>query len=272
VKILLTNDDGIAAEGLAVLTRIARQLSDDVWICAPEMEQSGASRALTLTDPVRVRQLDERTFAVAGTPTDCVMLAMQEFMPTKPDLVLSGVNRGQNMGEDVTFSGTVAGALQGMTLGVPSIALSQTLRGYTADRVARFQVSEAFAPGIIEKLVEAGWPPKVIININFPDMELDEVTGVEVTTQGFRDAHPLHFEKRMDLRGRAYYWMGYNGSVSTLREGTDMYAIKQGRISVTPLHIDLTHRETCHDLRAHLGGAPPKLSGAKLSGALNAKD
>jgi 5'-nucleotidase len=154
-----------------------------------------------------------------------------------------------------------------MALGVPSIALSQTLRGYAADRVASFRVSEAFAPGVIEKLVEAGWPPKVIININFPDVELDQVAGVEVTAQGFRDAHPLHFEKRMDLRGRAYYWMGYNGSVSTPREGTDMYAIKQGRISVTPLHIDLTHRETCHDLRAHLGGAPPKLSGAKLSGA-----
>src|SRR5436190_19005896 len=133
MRILLTNDDGINAEGLQALERIARVLSDDIWICAPEYEQSGASRALTLMDPLRVRRLDERRFAVEGTPTDCVMLAMQELMPQQPDLVLSGVNRGQNIAEDVTMSGTVAGAIQGMALGVRSIALSQALISFRDD-------------------------------------------------------------------------------------------------------------------------------------------
>jgi len=267
MRLLLTNDDGIDAEGLAVLRRVAAQLSDDVWVCAPEVEQSGASRALTLTNPVRTRKIDDKTFAVAGTPTDCVMLALQEFMPERPDLILSGVNRGQNMAEDVTFSGTVAGALQGMTMGVPSIALSQTLQGYHADRIARFQVSETFAAGIIEQLVKTGWPERVVININFPDIDPADVTEIEVTHQGSRETYPLHFEKRMDLRGRAYYWMGYNGRSSPLHEGTDMFAIRAGKISVTPLHIDLTHRETLHDLKRHLGGAPPKLSGRPLGKA-----
>ncbi len=259
MRILLTNDDGIAAEGLAVLGRIAAQLSDEVWTVAPEVEQSGASRALTLTDPVRVRKLDARTFAVSGTPTDCVMLAMQELLPDKPDLVLSGVNRGQNMGEDVTFSGTVAGALQGMALGVPSVALSQALQGYHAERTARFQTSEAYGAGIIAHLLEAPWPARVIMNINFPDRDPAEVTAVEVTVQGFRDVHPLMFERRTDLRGRDYYWMGYRGRATEPVAGTDIHAVHHGAISVTPLHIDLTHRQTCHDLKGRLGGAPPKL-------------
>ena len=127
MRILITNDDGIAAEGLQVLERIAAQLGDEIWVCAPEYEQSGASRALTLVDPLRVRKIEERRFAVDGTPTDCVMLAMQELMPQRPDLVLSGVNRGQNLAEDVTLSGTVAGAIEGMALGIRSIALSQAM-------------------------------------------------------------------------------------------------------------------------------------------------
>jgi len=263
MRILLTNDDGIAAEGLQTLVRVARQLSDDVWICAPEIEQSGASRRLTLTEPVRVRQLDTQSFAVSGTPTDCVMLAIQEMMVDKaPDLVLSGVNRGQNMGEDVTFSGTVAGALQGMALGVPSIALSQALTRFQDARTSHFETAEHHAPGLIARLVEIGWPAKVVMNLNFPACLPDEVEGVEVTVQGVRDEHPLHFEKRTDLRGRDYYWMAYRGRSSEPAAGTDVHAIKSRRISVTPLHIDLTHRETVHDLRGQLGGTVPVFHGA----------
>jgi len=258
MRILLTNDDGIAAEGLAVLARIARQLSDDVWIVAPEQEQSGASRALTLTDPVRVRKLDAQTFAVSGTPTDCVMLGIQELLPQAPDLVLSGVNRGQNMCEDVTFSGTVAGALQGMAMGVPSIALSQTLRNYREDPVVRFRVAEAYGAGLVDKLLQGSWPDKVVININFPDVEVDAVAGVEVTAQGFRDTSPMHFEKRTDLRGGDYYWMGYRGHSFTPKAGTDVHAISEAKISVTPLHIDLTHMSTVHDLKGRLGGSAPR--------------
>jgi 5'-nucleotidase len=259
MRILLTNDDGIAAEGLAVLARIARQLTDDVWIVAPEIEQSGASRALTLTEPVRVRKLDAKTFAVSGTPTDCVMLGLQELLPEPPDLVLSGVNRGQNMCEDVTFSGTVAGALQGMAMGVPAIALSQALTNFHKDRRVRFQVAEAYGAGVIARLLDGGWPDKVIVNVNFPDVEVEALAGVEVTVQGFRDMHPLHFEKRTDLRGGDYYWMGYRGRSFEPVAGTDAYAVSQGKISVTPLHIDLTHMATCHDLKKRLGGSAPHL-------------
>ena len=257
MRILLTNDDGIHAEGLAALERIARQLSDDIWICAPEYEQSGASRALTLADPVRVRTIDPRRFAITGTPTDCVMLGMSELIEgAKPDLVLSGVNRGANIAEDVTMSGTVAGAIEGMAMGVPSIALSQM--GGLRPSDPFFEVSEAFAPSIVKRLIEIGWPKDVVMNLNFPNRPLAEVKEVEVTRQGFRDVQVRHAERRSDLRGRDYYWMGFRQEKSQPADGTDLLALYEGRISVTPLHIDLTHAETVFNMRKVLGGAPPK--------------
>ena len=257
MRILLTNDDGIHAEGLVALENIAKALSDDIWICAPEYEQSGASRALTLSDPVRVRKLDPRRFATSGTPTDCVMLAIFELMEgAKPDLVLSGVNRGANLAEDVTLSGTVAGAIEGMAMGVPSIALSQT--GWPTGNEDIFAPAEHFAPGIIAKLVETGWPKDVIINVNFPARPVKEITEVEVTRQTFRDINVRHAEKRTDLRNRDYYWMGFRQERSSPADGTDLKAIYEGKISVTPLHIDLTHLETVNRLKGVLGGTPPK--------------
>jgi 5'-nucleotidase len=257
LRILLTNDDGIHAEGLAALERIAAQLSDDIWICAPEYEQSGASRALTLADPIRVRRLGERRFATTGTPTDCVLMGIHELVEGKrPDLVLSGVNRGANLAEDVTMSGTVAGAIEAMALGVPGIALSQM--GFY-EPGASYGPAEAFAPGIIKKLVEAGWANNVIMNINFPNGPIAAITEVEVTRQGFRDAHIRHAEKRTDLRGREYYWMGFRQERSKPAQGTDLRALSEGRISVTPLHIDLTHMPSVHELKKVLGGAPPRI-------------
>lgn len=257
MRLLLTNDDGIHAEGLEALERIARQLSDDIWIVAPEYEQSGASRALTLSEPVRVRKLDDRRFAVTGTPTDCVMLGMSELIKgAKPDLVLSGVNRGANIAEDVTMSGTVAGAIEGMAMGVPAIALSQTGGPKPADPF--FEVAETYGPGIVKRLLEIGWPKDVVMNLNFPNRPAAEVTEVEVTRQGFRDVQVRHAERRSDLRGRDYYWMGFRQERSQPEEGTDLRAIYQGKISVTPLHIDLTHAETVFKMRGVLGGAPPK--------------
>ncbi|HEX5263698.1 MAG TPA: 5'/3'-nucleotidase SurE, partial [Phenylobacterium sp.] len=159
MRILLTNDDGINAEGLVALERIAAALSGDVWICAPDAERSGASRALTLSDPIRVHQLGERRFSTTGTPTDCVMLGIHELVAgKKPDLVLSGVNRGANLAEDVTMSGTVAGAIEAMALGVPGIALSQ-MGFYEGNR--SYEPAEVFAPGIIRRLMETGWPADV---------------------------------------------------------------------------------------------------------------
>jgi 5'-nucleotidase len=233
-------------------------LSDDVWVCAPEVERSGASRSLTLSEPLRVRRINERRFAVAGTPTDCVMLAIQYLIEgARPDLVLSGVNRGLNAGEDVTMSGTVAAAIEGMALGVPAIALSQMMGASRDDGPAAFQAAEAFAPGLVTRLIELGWPKDVILNVNFPARTASDVTEVEVTRQGFRDVRTRYAEQRTDLRGRDYFWLGYRSEPSKPPRGTDLLAAYEGRISVTPLHIDLTHMETVHALRARLGGAPP---------------
>lgn len=260
MRILLTNDDGVAADGLQALERIAAQIGDEVWVVAPEAEQSGQSRALTLTSPLRVRQLAERKFAVWGTPTDCVMLAVEFLMEgALPDLVLSGINRGHNLGEDVTVSGTVAGAIQGMMAGVPSIALSQGLSNYHGSFQANYEVADTYGAGIIRQLLKARWPRDVVMNINFPDRAPDQVTEVEVTAQGMRDiAHGLHAERRTDLRGHDYYWMGFADRADDAPPGTDLRAIREGRISVTPLHLDLTHRPTVHELKKVLGGAPPK--------------
>ncbi len=257
MRILLTNDDGIHADGLEALERIAAQLSDDVWVCAPEYEQSGASRALTLADPIRVRQLSERRFATTGTPTDCVMLGINDLVPGKrPDLVLSGVNRGANLAEDVTMSGTVAGAIEGMALGVPSMALSQM--GFYEEGTS-FAAAETFGAGIIKRLLEISWPEDVVLNLNFPNGDVERIKEVEVTRQGFRDFQIRHNEKRTDLRGNDYYWVGFKPLRSSPPAGTDLRALYDGKISVTPLHIDLTHLATVHDLKGQLGGAPPKL-------------
>jgi 5'-nucleotidase len=259
MRILCTNDDGIHATGLAVLEKIARRFSDDVWVIAPESEQSGASRALTLTAPIRVRQAGDKRFAVSGTPTDCVLLGVEHLIEGgAPDLVLSGVNRGQNIAEDVTFSGTIAGAMQGMQLGIPAIALSQA-RGFRGEEAAiPWETAEMFGPGVVGQLLKQGWPKDVLINVNFPDVAPEDVKAVEVTRQGRRDQHIVYADKRTDLRGGAYFWLGFRGKLSNPPESTDLRAIYEGRISVTPLHIDLTHRETIHELKGVLGGAPPK--------------
>ncbi|HEY7901505.1 MAG TPA: 5'/3'-nucleotidase SurE [Caulobacteraceae bacterium] len=257
MRILVTNDDGIHAEGLAVAEAIACELSKDVWVCAPEVEQSGASRALTLSQPLRVRTIVARRFAVMGTPTDCVMLAIQTLMDAKPDLVLSGVNRGLNAGEDVTMSGTVAGAIEAMSLGVPAIALSQRMTYSAADADAPFAVARTFGAGLVARLVELGWPNQVILNINFPVGPVERVQEVEVTRQGFRDVRHRFAERRTDLRGREYFWQGFRVADRAAPAGTDLRAADEGRISITPLHIDLTHRPTVRALAGRVGGAIP---------------
>jgi 5'-nucleotidase len=260
MRILLTNDDGIHAEGFACLRAIAAQLSDDVWVAAPEVEHSGASRALTLSKPIAVQKRGPKEWAVAGTPTDCVLLAVQDLITgKKPDLILSGVNRGQNLAEDVTFSGTVAGALQGMAMGVPSIALSQTMMVYHDDLQALFETALHHGPGLIRRLVEVGWPPGVVLNVNFPDAAPEAVGEVEVTRQGHRELLHMHAERRRDLRGRDYYWMGFRGQKGDPPAGTDLAAVYAGRISVTPLHVDLTHMESVHRLKGLVGGSAPTL-------------
>lgn len=242
MRILCSNDDGIHARGLESLVKIARELSDDVWVVAPQEEQSGAARALTLAHPLRYRQYDERRFSVFGTPSDAVVMGVTRIVgDRKPDLILSGVNNGQNLAEDVTVSGTIAAAFQGMSLGVPSIALSLSR---LERENARWETPEAHGAKIVRQLLDAGWPKDVVVNVNFPDRAPEDVAGVEVTTQGHRDAFQLFAEERKDLRGGTYYWYGYTGKRSNPPAGTDLRAIYEGRISITPLHLALTHEDS----------------------------
>ncbi len=243
LRILCSNDDGIHAEGLKVLEEIARSISDDVWVVAPEQDQSGAARALTLSHPLRIRKVDARRFAVAGTPTDCVQLGTSHLLPDdgkKPDLILSGVNNGQNIAEDVTFSGTIAAAFQGMQMGIPSVALSLAR---TSRENCFWDTPRQHAPEILKQMLEAGWPSDVVMNVNFPDRAPDQVGPIEVTDQGQRDQVNLYAEERMDLRGRTYFWYGFNGKKSNPPVGTDIRAIYEGNISITPLHLSLTHAD-----------------------------
>jgi 5'-nucleotidase len=252
MRILVTNDDGIHAMGLAVLETIARAIGDEVWVVAPEVEQSGASRALTLTAPIRVRDIGPKRFAVSGTPTDCVLLAVETLLGgLRPDLVLSGINRGQNVAEDVTLSGTIAGAVQGMQLGIPSIALSQSL-GFREEKPIPWECAAEHGENIIRRLLQAGWPADSILNVNFPDCAPADVAGVEVTRQGHRDQHVIFADERTDPRGRAYFWLGFRGERSNPPEGTDLHAIYSRKISISPLHYDLTQYRALETLSAAL--------------------
>jgi 5'-nucleotidase len=242
MRILLTNDDGIDSPGLHALRDIALGLSDDVWVVAPETNQSGASHSLSLHEPLRMRQIDDRAFAVRGTPTDCVIMGVRHVLKDKaPDLVLSGINRGANMAEDVTYSGTIAGAFEGTILGIRSMALSQAF-GFESTKSVRWQTALAHAPGLLRKLLAAEWAPSSVMNINFPDREPEEVAGTLVTTQGRRDPGLLNIDERHDTWGNAYYWLAFQRRRSSAAEGTDLAAIYAGYISVTPLFLDLTHQ------------------------------
>jgi 5'-nucleotidase len=245
-RILVSNDDGINAPGLKVLERIAKSLSDDVWIVAPESEQSASGHSLTLTLPLRVRRISRRRFAVNGTPTDSVLLGVQHIVPGKrPDLVLSGVNAGGNLGEDITYSGTVAAAMEGALMGIPSIALSQ-VRVYGEN--VRWGAAEHHAADVIRRLVALGWPRNVLMNVNFPDVAPDRVAGIEIAVQGRRKIGDAVTTGR-DPRGYDYVWIGTERDEDPSFEGSDLKAVNEGRISITPLCLDLTHRASMTALR-----------------------
>jgi 5'/3'-nucleotidase len=241
MRILVTNDDGIHAEGLNVCETIARKISEDVWVIAPEYDQSGVAHSLSLNDPLRLRQVAERRFAVRGTPTDCVIMGARYVLNgNNPDLVLSGVNRGRNVGEDVIYSGTVAGAVEGTMIGVPSLALSQATSARTG-RSPYWDTSLRFAPDIIRRVVAEGIPRDVLINVNFPDCPPDEVKGIAVTAQGRRRQERLQIDERKDGRGNPYYWIAYVRQTFVKAEhGTDLAALEDRRIAVTPLKLDMT--------------------------------
>ena len=249
MRILLTNDDGINAPGLNVLERIARKLSDDIWICAPSEEQSGAGHSLTLTRPIRVHQHAERRFSVAGTPTDSVTMALKKLMPQPPDLILSGVNRGANLGDDVTYSGTVSAAIEGALAGIRSIALSQVYsKEGMADQVP-FDAAEAWGERVLRQLIDTPFTPRTLINVNFPPLAADAVQGVRAVRQGFHDYARGSVVEGKDPRGYRYYWFGLYGIEHTPGHDSDLEAIDDGYISVTPLQLDLTHDASLQQLK-----------------------
>ena len=245
-RILVTNDDGIHAQGLKVLETIARSLTDDVWVVAPEMEQSAASHSLTINRPLRLRKLDEKRFTVDGTPTDCVLLAVNHVMKdARPTLVLSGVNQGSNIGEDVTYSGTIAAAMEAMLLGVPAIAMSQH---YESGSPIDWSAAEAWGAEVVRKAVTVAWPKNVLLNVNFPSCKADKVTGVQVVRHGKRKIGDELLE-RVDPRGKPYIWIGTLRGEADVAPDTDIHVVFSGGISVTPIYLDLTHTPTLQTLR-----------------------
>jgi 5'-nucleotidase len=241
MRILLSNDDGIQAPGLEVLEVIARALSDDVWIVAPADEQSAASHSLTINRPLRIRRLGEKRYSVSGTPTDSVAMAIGHIMKDcRPDLVLSGVNRGANLAEDVTYSGTVAAAMEGAIYGVRSIALSQVYSKEGVGDAVPFDAAAAWGERVIRQLLALPEQKNMLVNVNFPAIAPEAVKGVRVVRQGFHAIDRTSIVEGTDPRGYKYYWFGL-GMTDAVPEGTDLEAIAQGYVTVTPLHYDLTH-------------------------------
>jgi 5'-nucleotidase len=238
LRILLTNDDGIHAPGLKVLEAIAAELSDQVWVCAPAEEQSGAGHSLTLHMPVRLQQHGERRFAVTGTPTDAVNLGLKKLFPDRPpDLVISGVNGGENLGDDVTYSGTISAAIEAALAGIPAVAMSQAMR----DGNHGFAAAEAWAGKVLAPLLDLQMAKRTLVNVNFPALCADDVKGIQVVRQGFHDYARGTLIEAVDPRRRPYFWFGLDDIEHTLDHGTDLEAVSDGYVAVTPLQLDLTH-------------------------------
>lgn len=254
MRILVTNDDGIHAPGLKVLEEIARAFSDDIWICAPSEEQSGAGHSLTLTRPVRLNQLGERRFSVTGTPTDSVMMALRTVMSEAPDLILSGINRGANLADDITYSGTVSAAIEGALAGVRSIALSQVYAREGMGDEVPFGAAREWGAKVLAPLIDAPMAERTLINVNFPALPAEEVKGIRVVRQGFHDYSRGTIVEGRDPRGYRYFWFGLDQIEHTLDHGTDLEAIEEGYVAVTPLQLDLTHYSTIGILAGRFGG------------------
>lgn len=245
-RILIVNDDGIDGAGIKLLEELAREISDDVWVVAPDEEKSGFSHSISMTVPIRVREINSRHYAVKGTPTDCALLAIHEFMgERKPTALLSGVNRGANLAEDITYSGTAAAAMEGALLGVRAIALSQVFR---IGGDVHWPTSRRFAPEILRQLLTCDWEPGSFVNVNFPDCPPDAVSGTRVTTQGRRLPGSFRPVRRIDERAVPYYWIKLAYEVGELEAGADLLAIAENAISITPMQMDMTANAFRHYL------------------------
>ncbi len=238
-RVLISNDDGMDAPGIKALERVMKRIAGEVWVVAPETEQSAAAHSLTLRFPLRIRKVSKRKFAVSGTPTDAVMLAVHEVMKDNPpDLVLAGINRGGNLGEDVTYSGTVAAAMEGALLGFPAVAFSLV----TSDGAkAHWKAAEVSVANVMENLATTVFPRGVLLNVNIPDCPADAVKGIEITRQGRRKIG-CELLRGKDPKGVPYFWIGAQREEDRSLGGTDLEAVSRDAVSITPLSLDLTHR------------------------------
>lgn len=242
MSILLSNDDGISSEGLTILQEVLASL-DEVWVVAPDRDQSAVSHSLTLQRPLRIDQVGPRAFAVDGTPTDCVNLAINGILRERPRLVISGINRGANMGDDITYSGTVSAAMEGTLLGIPAIAISLVAREHFD-----FGPAAAFTGRLAATVLHDRLPADTLLNVNVPGLPSEQIKGFALTRQGKRRYGDAIVEK-MDPRGRKYYWIGGDQLEFVDAEGTDFSAVQRGLISITPLHLDLTNYASLAQLR-----------------------
>jgi len=244
LKILLSNDDGIRSEGLRTLYEALNEFAD-VVVVAPDRERSAVGRALTLHRPLRCEQVDENWFAVDGTPTSCVYIGIHAIMKQKPNMVIGGINRGPNLGEDITYSGTVSVAMEGALLGIPSIAFSlATFKDF------HWKDAAEWAKRITLKAYKQGIPKGCCLNVNIPNLPKDEIKGVKVTKQG-KKAYTEKVEERRDPWGRVYYWIGGEEPNWEAEPGTDYWAVKNGYVSATPIHLDLTDYKALEKLKEY---------------------
>jgi 5'-nucleotidase len=255
LRVLIVNDDGIDAPGVILLEEIVRRFTDDIWVVAPDEERSGAGHSLSLTYPIRVRQRDARHFAVKGTPTDCALLGVYEVMrDRRPDVLLSGINRGPNLAEDITYSGTASAAMEGAMLGIPSVALSQVI-AYKSE--IHWDTSRTYAPGVIERLLGMEWRPGTFVNVNFPNCPPSEVTGIRVTSQGLRPPGTFQPAARVDERHVPYYWIKVAYPHGGEAAGNDLQAAADNAVSITPLHLNMTAHDLMPSLTTLFASARP---------------
>ncbi len=247
LRILISNDDGVYAKGLSVLADSLRQIAE-VHIVAPDRNRSGASNSLTLNAPLHVKHLDNGMTSVEGTPTDCVHVAITGLLQDRPDMVITGINAGSNLGDDVWYSGTVAAAMEGRFLGLPAMAIS-----LASEHHQHFETAGQVVRVMVDHLLQDPLPASTILNVNVPDLPLADIAGFEVTRCGTRHcAEPTI--KQIDPRGHPVYWVGPAGAEEDSGPGTDFYAVRHRRVSITPLRIDLTHYEAFEQLSHWVGG------------------
>ncbi|MCX7169250.1 MAG: 5'/3'-nucleotidase SurE [Proteobacteria bacterium] len=254
-RILLVNDDGVHARGIELLEELVREFTDDVWIVGPDEEKSGASHSVSLSHPVRVRKIGDKRFAVKGTPTDCVLMAVWEIMAeTPPSVVISGINHGENLAEDITYSGTAGPAIEAALLGFRSIAMSQVYP-FQLGVPPCFDTARQFAPQVLQQLLSCPWEKGSFVNVNFPAATLEEVTGVRITTQGQRLPGSFRPIPGRDGRSAPFYWIKIAYDIGDPAAETDLAAIRDKAVSVTPLHLDMTAYSFAERLKPLFGDA-----------------